>query len=70
MQDDAKQSVLAFLGAGVITAFGFAVGRTQESAAQAIVLMNGVFLGHNRMRCSWATQNQVPCPLVLLSHVD
>ena len=23
------------------------------------MLMNGVYLGHNRMRCSWATQKQV-----------
>ena len=34
--------------------------RTQEDAAQAIVLMNGAFLGQNRLRCSWATQKQVP----------
>ena len=63
-----KKMCASFLGGWSLKACD--VCSTQESAAQAIVLMNGVYLGHNRMRCSWATQKQVlatpsPTPLSL-----
>ena len=35
-------------------------GRTRESAEDAIRRFNGEFIGHRRVRCSWAQHKQDP----------